>query len=120
MTNPSSTMQRTMRACAFSALATLLLAGVAFAGQPTGISALEGLNMSARTVTLRGETYRVTDSTRIMGTKGEPTQLDQLKAAPAGAQLIEVGEADTVKWKAVSTPKGWVLTELSVLEAMPD
>jgi len=100
--------------------AALLISSPALAGQPQGIAQIEVVHMGAHSVVLSGETYSVTPSTHIVDAKGRQVKLADLRAKPAGAVLVSDEDVDVVAWTATQSRSGWLLTELRILEEMPD
>ena len=99
----------------------LLISSPAMAGgKPQGVAQVEAVHMGADSVVLLGETYSVTPSTHIVDSKGSRVKLADLRARPAGAVLVSDEDVDVVAWKATQSRSGWLLTELRILEGMPD
>jgi len=101
-------------------ISALCIVGTAWAGQPRGIALVEAVNVSAGTVTLLGEEYRVGRSTIFVGVDGKHASLEALRANPVDGGLVSERAVDAVAWEATETATGWTLTSLRVLEAMPD
>jgi hypothetical protein len=81
---------------------------------------LEAVNLRASTVTLAGEVYLVSDATRMVDWAGRGTSLDRLRPRPAGSGLVADSDVDAVRWQAVETRTGWVLTDLEIMKKLPD
>lgn len=108
------------RSLCITLTAACLTALPALAGLPAGVAHVKHVDLAERTVTLLGEAYRVTDATIMVDVNGATTELKRLRPAPADGSLFSDAEVDAVQWRAVQTPTGWVITELKVLEKLPD
>lgn len=77
----------------------LLLAGVAKAEEARGSAAIEAIGAADRTVVLKGNTYRVLDSTHLENDAGTRLTFEELPSLAAGASpeeaavWFEAGEA---------------------------
>ena len=103
-------------------LGTTLLAGAAPAlaeDTVAGHALVEGTDLVARTVTLRGQTYQVTSQTKLLDLDGHRTDLEQLRSKKPTGPLIDPSGGDIVFFQASNGPGGRVLQGLRVVEHMP-
>lgn len=116
-----------MRAHKKIAVALALAAGLAGAGEAAAGSntradtaVVDARDVKAGTVTLSGEVFRVTPTTRILNEKGEPIPLQRL---PVGNPSRDDGSVDTsavVRFEATESSNGWVLERVQVVGRFPD
>lgn len=114
-----ATKRVALRLSSIAALACLV-AATAMAGAPKGRNFVEGANPKQGTIVLDGSTYRLPQSTPIVGLKGETVALADLRVVPEGVVLVSIEEADLVEWEAVETPTGWQITSIRLLEGLPN
>ena len=107
---------RAILAAAFA----ILVVPVCMAGQPSGMAPVDAVDVSSQTVVLQGDLYRLTSSTLFVDAEGRPAHLAELRPMPTDVLLVSEDDFDAVKWQAVQSTTGWVLTELRILTELPD
>ncbi len=82
-------MRQRKRTAAWLLIGALTLAGAAGAAEPTeGAGMLTAKNLTARTVTIEGRVYQVTERTRISNLEGARISLEEVRVQdPWGAEF---------------------------------
>ena len=105
----------------FVSVAIVATASVAMAGSPSGTALVDAVDAEARTIVLEGQRYAVDRRAVIVDGAGKPGSLEDIKARPAGAQIVSQNDVDAVSWEAVqSSGRGWVITRLRVIGQLPN
>ncbi|MCC6642763.1 MAG: hypothetical protein IT386_16505 [Deltaproteobacteria bacterium] len=85
----------------------------------SGSGLVEAKDVRAATVTIGGEVYGVTPTTRIFDARGERIVLDKLPVARVFRDEPKVDVEALVSFEATETSRGWVLESVQVQAAPP-
>jgi hypothetical protein len=85
-----------------------------------GIAAVEAVDPVANSVQLDGETHYLTPNTHFTMANGRSGDLQRLRTRPADGDLVAITDVDHVEYTSSKVRGRWRLSELHVLERLPD
>lgn len=103
--------------------AGILLGGVAEAQtgpRLQGYLLVQGKDLAARTVTLHGLEYQVTEHTSMANADGGPLTLEALRVPAPGVSILDPREVDGVYFEASKQRGRLVLDRLQVVSELPE